>query len=314
MKKLVVTRMFALVPVLLAVSLIAFLLLELAPGDVVLAILGSEATPERILELRKELGLDASMAVRYGRWLRNSLHGDLGFAPSLGMRVSDAIAQRIRPTLALAVCGLTVAVALGIPAGVVAAVFRNGRVDQLVMAVSVFGVSLPSFVTGLLLMLLFSLRLGVLPSGGYVPMHESFTGWLSHLALPSFSVGLYHAALIARMTRSSVAGILSQDFVRTARAKGLGEMVVIMKHSLKNALPPVLTVIGTSFGGLLGGIVVTETIFAYPGVGRLAVLAIERRDPVLLQGVILVSASVYVLVNLLVDIGYAVVDPRVRFD
>lgn len=307
-------RVISLLPVFLLVAFIGYSLLYLSPADPAIAILGAEATPEMIEALRVELGLDKPFIVQFARWLLNALRGDLGQAFSMGMSVTEAIAQRLSATASLAVFGYAIAVVLGIPAGIIAAVKRNSAVDRLVMSSAVLGISLPTFVTGILLILAFSLRLRWFPSGGYVPWTEDFWRGLRCLALPGLAVGVFQAALLSRMTRSSMLEVLRQDYIRTARGKGVRESAVVLRHGLRNALVPILTIVGMGLGSLLGGVVVIESVFAYPGLGRLAVFAIQRRDYPLFQGIILFLTSVYVIVNLVVDIVYAAVDPRIKYN
>jgi ABC-type dipeptide/oligopeptide/nickel transport system permease component len=309
MARFLAQRLTLLVPVLLGVSLVAFILLHLTPGDparVLLGELGQGASQEEITRLRQALGLDAPLVVQYGRFVWRAAQGDLGRSLRTGAPVLDEVLARAPFTLALTAVSLAVAIAVGLPAGVLSAAYRGSALDHGAMLLALFGVSLPVFWLGLLLMLVFALALGWLPASGF--------GTWQHLVLPSVTLGLASSALIARMTRSSLLEVLGADYVRTAHAKGLAARVVLLRHALRNALIPVVTVIGLQLGGLLGGAVLTETVFAWPGMGRLAVNAIYSRDIPLVQGTILFTAVAFVVINLAVDALYALLDPRVRYD
>ncbi len=309
----ILRRLLALVPVLLIVATVGFFLIYLTPGDPAAVMLGPDATPEDVQNLRLVMGLDRPLLVQLGRWYGRTLRGDFGYSIFLHRPVLKAIAERLEPTLLLTLMALTIAVAMGIPAGVMAAVGRNTWVDQASMGVALFGVSMPSFWLGLNLILIFSVWLGLLPVAGYIPIKESLAGALRSLILPAVTLGLSGSALIARMTRSSMLEVLSQDFIRTARAKGSQERRVIYRHALRNAMIPTVTVIGLALGGLLAGTIVTETVFALPGVGRLVISSVLRRDYPAIQGVLIFIASIYVLVNLLIDLVYVYLDPRVKY-
>jgi peptide/nickel transport system permease protein len=302
-------RLTLLAPVLLGVTLVAFITLHLTPGDparVLLGELGQGASPEEVAQLRRSLGLDDPLPVQYGRFVWRAARGDLGRSVRTGAPVRDEVLARAPFTLVLTASSLAVALAVGLPAGALSAAYRGSAVDHGAMLLALFGVSLPVFWLGLLLMLVFALALGWLPASGF--------GTWKHLVLPSVTLGLASAALIARMTRSSLLEVLGQDYVRSARAKGLTERTVLLRHALRNALIPVVTIVGLQLGGLLGGAVLTESVFAWPGLGRLAVSAIYSRDIPLMQGTILFTAVAFVLINLVVDVLYAVIDPRVRYD
>jgi peptide/nickel transport system permease protein len=309
----VVRRLLALVPVLLIVATTGFFLIYLTPGDPAAVMLGPDATTDDLENLRRIMGLDEPLVVQLARWYGRTLRGDLGYSIFLQRPVLQAIAERLEPTTLLTALALLVAVALGIPAGVVAAVRRNTWLDQLSMGVALLGVSIPGFWLGLNLILLFSVYLGAFPVAGYVPIAESPSGALRSLVLPAITLGIGAAALIARMTRSSMLEVLGQDYVRTARAKGNRERRVIFGHALRNAMIPTITVIGLALGGLLSGAIVTETVFALPGVGRLVISSVLRRDYPVVQGVLMFIAAVYVLVNLLIDVLYLYLDPRVKY-
>ena len=310
----VIRRLLGLIPVLILVAIAAFLLVYLVPGDPAMVMLGSDASPQQLQALRTQLGLDRSMPEQFVLWVGQVLRGNLGESFFLGRPVTQALLERLPATLQLAVLSLFFALLIGIPSGLLAAVRQNTWWDQIVMAVAIGGVSIPSFWLGLALILVFSVTLGWLPSGGYEPLWEDFWGGLRALILPSISLGVMQAALIARMTRSSMLEVLRQDYVRTARAKGLHHWTVIVRHALKNAMIPIITTTGTAFGVLLGGAVVVETVFTYPGLGRLVVLAVQRRDYPLVQGALLMISVIYVMVNLLVDMLYGAFDPRIKYE
>jgi len=305
-------RLLATIPVMLVVAIVVFSLLYIAPGDPAVVLAGEQATPEEVAHIRDALSLDDPFPVRFWRWGSGILSGDLGVSVFSNRPVAELIAQRVEPTVALTLASLLVAVVVAVPLGVVAA-WKAGRgVDRAVMGLAVLGFSLPVFVLGYLLILLFSVWLDVLPVQGYQPIARGIGPFLTHLALPAVSLGIVNAALIARITRTTMIDVLNQDFIRTARAKGLSNVTVLVRHGLRNAAIPIVTIIGISFALLISGVVVTETVFNVPGLGRLTVDAILRRDYPVIQGLILVFSAVYVLVNLLVDLSYAVLDPRVR--
>jgi peptide/nickel transport system permease protein len=309
----VARRLLALLPVLLIVSTVGFFLIYLTPGDPAAVMLGPDATQEEIDNLRRHMGLDRPLHVQLLNWYGRTLRGDLGESIFLQRPVRQAIIERLEPTVLLTLMSLAVAIAVGIPAGVVSAVRRNTWMDQVAMGVALFGVSVPGFWLGLNLILFFSVYLGLFPVAGYVPLAQSAAGALRSLVLPALTLGIGGSALIARMTRSSMLEVLGQDFVRTARAKGNHERRVIVGHALRNAMIPTVTVIGLALGGLLAGAIVTETVFVLPGVGRLVINSVARRDYPVIQGVLMFIASVYVLVNLLIDILYVYLDPRVKY-
>jgi peptide/nickel transport system permease protein len=302
------------IPTVVLVGVFAFLLIHMVPGDPAMVMLGSDATPQQLEMMRKEMGLDQPLITQFMLWAGKAVRGDLGRSYFLNMSVTQAILQRFPATLELSVLALVLAVLIGVPLGIAAAVRQNTVYDQILMSVSLVGVSFPSFWIGLLLMLVFSVQFGIFPTGGYVALNEGFWPWLHRLILPALALGFQQSALIARMTRSSMLEVLRQDYVRTAKAKGMKSRTVIMKHALRNCLTTVVTVIGTSFSTLMGGAMVVETVFTYPGVGRLVVMAVQRRDYPLVQGTLMFIALVCVLVNLLVDISYSAIDPRIRYD
>lgn len=305
----VARRLVALVPVLLGVTLVVFGMLWLAPGDPLLALVGESAqgiSRSALEELRRAHGLDRGPLIQYVTYLSDLVRGDLGNSVRSGQPVVQEVLSRFPATLLLAGSAMLVAVALGLSLGVLAAVYRRTVIDHVAVLVALLGVSVPVFWSGLLLMLFFALDLGWLPASGY--------GTWKHLILPAVAVGFSSAAFIARITRASMIETLRQDYVRTASAKGLGLAAVRLRHALRNALLPVVTVVGLQFGGLLGGAVLTETVFAWPGIGRMLVDAIVARDLPLVQGSVLFIAVVFILVNLLVDVSYAMLNPKVRYD
>lgn len=306
-------RVLSAIPVLLGVSIGVFLMLHLAPGDPAVIVAGADAPPETVAAIRRELGLDRPLHEQYWMYLKRLLQGDLGRSIRSREPVGELLAQTFPNTLALAVAGIAVAVSVSIPLGVLSAVRRNSWIDNLSRFLALLGASVPLFAVGLALMWVFGYWLRLFPLSGNGGSVLSWQG-LWHLILPAVSVSFYTLAVLTRLTRSSMLEAVKQDYVRTARAKGLSEVVVIYRHALRNALLPVVTLAGIQFGHLLAGAVVTETIFAWPGMGRLAVSAILSRDFPVVQGVILVIAILFVLVNLVVDIVYAVIDPRIQYE
>jgi peptide/nickel transport system permease protein len=308
----ILRRLVMLVPVLIVVGVVVFGLVHLTPGDPAAVILGDRATPEDIARLRDQLGLNDPLPVQFVRWFSNVLRLDFGESIFLGEPVTQALLDRMQPTVLLTVYALSIEVLIGIPAGVIAAVRYNSPLDRSLTVVAISGSAIPTFFLGILLILIFSVRLRWLPSGGYVPFGEDPAAHLKAMLLPAFALGFSAAGLLARLVRSSMLDVLREDYVRTAFAKGLPEQFVIVRHALRNALIPALTVIGISIGALLGGAVVTETVFTIPGMGRLVVQSIARRDYPVIQGAIIAIAMTYVLVNLVVDVLYVYIDPRVR--
>jgi peptide/nickel transport system permease protein len=312
--KYILRRVVSLVPVLLLISIITFVLIYLVPGDPASVMLGVDATPQEVEQLREEMGLNKPIHVRFLIWGANVLRGDLGESFYLGGRkVAGVLFERLPATIELALAALVFAVLIGVPMGIIAAIRHNTLADQVVMSVTLIGISIPSFWLGLILILVLSVGLRLLPSGGYAPISEDFFRWLRYILLPAFSLGFMQSALIARMTRSSMLDVLKQDYIRTARAKGLAAPTVITRHALKNAMIPILTTVGITFGVLLGGAIIVETVFTYPGVGRLVVMAVQRRDYPLMQGALLLIGCGYAVVNLVVDVMYALIDPRIKY-
>jgi peptide/nickel transport system permease protein len=307
-------RLLASVPVLFIVSILTFVLIYFVPGDISAELAGPGAGVDEVRRIRAVYGLDRPFHERLLGWYAALAQGDLGQSVLLRRSVTEAILERLPVTLSLTGLALLFAIAIGIAAGVIAALRVNTWVDQATMTVALAGLSLPDFWLGLVMIWLFAVQLGWLPTGGYVPLAENPVGWLRSMAMPALCLAVTQVGLLARMTRASMLEVLRQDFMRTARAKGLPDRVVIGRHALANVMIPVITVIGLSVGILLGGAVVIEQVFSIPGVGRLIIGGILRRDFPVIQGGLLLTATIFVLVNLLVDVLYAVVDPRVRYD
>ncbi|HXU87255.1 MAG TPA: ABC transporter permease [Methylomirabilota bacterium] len=311
----VLRRLLLAVPVLVGVSILVFAVMHLSPGDPAAIMLGAQATREDVERLHRDLGLDRALPVQYARWIGRVLQGDLGRSIPLGREVLPEVLIRFKATLILTGGALLVALAIGLPAGIVSATRQYTWLDRLSMGVAVTGVSLPVFWTGIMLIIVFSLTLRWLPSAGMFSPYGGGLGDLAwHLLLPAITLGTASAAALARMTRSAVLEIVRQDFVRSARAKGLDERAVVGRHVLKNALNPIVTVLGIQVGTLLGGAILTETVFSWPGLGSMMVRAIQARDYPLVQGGVLLIATTFVLVNLLVDLLYAWFDPRIRYE
>ena len=309
----VVRRLLATIVVMAVVALVVFLLLYLTPGDPAAILAGDAATSDDIRRIREKLGLDEPFLVRFGGWIARLLHGDLGISIFTNLPVTHLIAQRIEPTLSLTLCTLLISVLVAVPLGVLAAARAGTWIDRAVMGFSVLGFSLPVFVLAYILILTFSIGLDWLPVQGYRPIGDGLWQWARHLILPSTALGTVYIALIARITRASMLDVLSQDYVRTAQAKGLAPREVLTGHALKNAAVPIVTVIGIGIALLIGGAIVTETVFAIPGIGRLTVDSILRRDYPIIQGVVLMFSAAYVLINLAVDLSYMFFDPRIRY-
>jgi peptide/nickel transport system permease protein len=308
-----VRRTVATIPVMGVVAFFVFSLLYIAPGDPAAVIAGDQATPADVERIRQSLGLDRPFLVRFGEWVWQILHGDLGTSIFTNLPVSTMIAQRFEPTLSLMAITLCFAISVAIPMGVLAAWKAGTWIDRLIMAFAVFGFSVPVFVVGYLLAYIFALELEWLPVQGYTPLSHGLWPWFANLILPAVALGFVYIALIARITRASMLEVLQQDYIRTARAKGIGQRDILFVHALKNASVPIVTVIGIGVALLIGGAVVTESVFAIPGLGRLTIDAILRRDYPLIQGLVLLFSLVYVLVNLGIDILYTLLDPRIRY-
>lgn len=334
MRAFIAKRLLTLVPTLLGISILVFAMVHLVPGDPAQVMLGERASPASLEALRHQLGLDQPLHVQFGRYLGGLLRGDLGRSIKTHERISVELMDRFPATLELTLASMALAIAIGIAAGVLSATRRGSLVDYLSMTTSLIGVSVPIFWLGLMLILVLALNLGLFPVSGRLSAHlfstritglylvdslvtgdlHAFGDALWHLALPALTLGTVPAAVIARMTRSSLLEVLKEDYVRTARAKGLSEWIVVLRHALRNAFIPVLTVISLEFGYLLGGAVITETIFAWPGIGRWLLLAVYARDFRAIQGGVLLIASTFVLINLIADVLYAWLDPRIKYE
>ncbi len=314
MGTIIVKRLIEMVPVLFLVSLIIFLIVHLTPGDPALLMLGEEATPDKLATLRHQLALDQPVPVQYGIWLSNVLRGDLGRSVRTQQPVVEAISQRLPPTVELAILAMLISLCIAFPAGVISAVRRNSASDFVSTTLALFGISMPNFFLAILLIFVFALKLRWLPPIGYTPITENWIANVKGMILPALTLGAATAALISRQLRSSLLEVLNQEYIRTARAKGLAERMIVLGHGLKNALIPVATVIGLQVGALLGGAIITESIFVLPGVGRLLVDSIFARDFPLVQGAVLFLALVYLFSNLAVDMLYVFLDPRIRYE
>lgn len=314
MTKYIVQRILSLIPILLVVAVVVFMLIHLTPGDPASVILGDEASAEAIAQLRAQLGLDLPLHQQFISWFGGVVTGDLGQSIFMDMSVAEAFFSRVPPTLSLAILAQIFAVVIALFLGVIAARKRGTLADQAVMGFSLLGISVPSFLLGLFLILFFAVKLQWLPVAGYQPLSSGLWNHLRYLLLPAIALGAMQAALIARMTRSSLIEVLSEQYIKTARAKGLKERIVIYKHALKNAFIPILTVIGETFGTLITGASVIETVFNVPGIGQLIIRSIERRDFAVIQGSILLITVTYVLLNLLIDLLYGLLDPRVKLN
>ena len=309
----ILRRILSTLPVMGIVALFVFSLLYIAPGDPAAVIAGDQASPADVERIRQGLGLDRPFLVQFGTWLWHILNGDLGTSIFTNLPVSAMIAQRIEPTFSLMAITLVLTILVAVPLGVVAAWKAGSWVDRTIMAFAVFAFSLPVFVVGYVLAYVFALQFEWLPVQGYTPLAAGLWPWLQNLILPALALGSVYIALIARITRASMLEVLQQDYVRTARAKGLGQHNILFVHALKNAAVPIVTVIGIGIALLIGGAVVTESVFAIPGLGRLTIDAILRRDYPVIQGIVLLFSFLYVLVNLMVDVTYTLVDPRIRY-
>lgn len=317
MLQFLLRRILAVLPVLFVVSLVVFLILRLAPGDPAAVIAGNSATNEDIAKIQVQLGLDRSIPVQYGIWMGNVFQGDLGFSYYLNKPVTELIAQRVEPTLSLAFGTVILALLIAVPLGTVAAWRMGGWLDRLLSGFSVAGFSVPVFVIGYLLIYFFAIRLEWLPVQGYKslsgPSAAGPWAWMRQLILPWMTLAMIYVALIARVTRASVSEALTEDYIRTARSKGISETAVLLRHALANAAVPIVTVVGIGIALLIGGVVVTETVYAIPGLGSLTVDAVLNRDFPVIQGLVLLFSVSYVLINLLVDLSYLVLDPRIRY-
>ena len=309
----IIRRLFAVIPVMAVVALFVFFLLRFAPGDPAAIIAGAAATSQDVAEIRARLGLDRPIVAQFFLWIGRLMTGDFGESFFFKKQVADLIADRIGPTFALATTTMLLSIVVAVPLGVLAAWKQGTWIDRIVMGFSVLGFSVPVFVIGYVLIYVFAIELSWLPVQGYQPLREGLWGFLQRLILPSVTLSVIYIALIARITRTSVLDVLSEDYIRTARAKGLPNRVVLMRHALANAAVPIVTVIGIGVALLIGGVVVTESVFSIPGLGRLTVDAVLARDYPTVQAVILLFSAVYVLLNLVVDVAYTLLDPRIRY-
>jgi peptide/nickel transport system permease protein len=307
-------RLLSAIPVLFIVSLISFGLMRLIPGDPAASIAGPSATPAQIDQLRRDLGLDEPLLMQLVHYYQGLLQGDFGKSLLLGKGVLAATLERLPVTIGLSLYALVLTLLIGVTSGIIAALRQNTWVDQVAMMIAMLGISIPNFFLGLLMIIFFAVQLGWLPSGGYVPFSQDPLGWLRSTTMPAISLALLQAGLLARITRSGMLEVLRQDYVRTARAKGLPERQVILKHALANALIPIVTVVGIIISLLLSGAVVTEALFSLPGMGQLLTQAVLSRDYPMVQGGLLLVTTFLVVVNILVDILYALIDPRVRYE
>jgi peptide/nickel transport system permease protein len=306
-------RVLAAIPVMGVVALIVFLLLRLTPGDPAAILAGDNATPAQLERIRTSLGLNEPLYIQFFTWINKLLHGDLGVSLISNVPVLKMISQRIEPSISLAVATIILSVVVAVPLGVIAAWKQGTWIDRFVMGLSVLGFSVPVFVIGYILIQLFAIDLRWLPVQGYKSIANGFGPFLERLVLPTLALSFIYVALIARMTRASMLDVLGEDYVRTARAKGIAEVAVLFRHALRNAAVPVITVIGTGFALLISGVVVTESVFNIPGIGRLTVDAVLARDYPVIQAMILLTSLLYVAINLLIDLAYTLLDPRIRY-
>ncbi|ABD68680.1 binding-protein-dependent transport systems inner membrane component [Rhodoferax ferrireducens T118] len=313
MTRYLLSRVMGMLVVMALVAVIVFVLTRAASGDPITVLLGDQATAEDIIRVQKEYGLDKPLPVQFGYWLKELSHGNLGQSIFLQRPVTQALWERAEPTTLLALMAVFIAAAIGVPCGIVSAVFRGKFIDQFLTGFAMLGASIPSFWFGLVLMQIFAVSMGWFPVSGYGDPGASLIERIHYLVLPSVVLGVLNSALIIRFTRASMLDVLGEDYVRTARAKGLSEKVVVLKHALRNAMVPIITVLGLTVALMIGGAVVTETVFGLPGVGNLVVSAVLRRDYPVIQGALLVIAMIYVVINFLTDLLYMVVDPRVKY-
>ena len=312
MLKYILKRIGAAVVTLFILSIVVFLISHMASGDPASIILGDTATEEQINDLRESMGLNQPLIVQYFNWLINAVQGDLGVSYYNGDSVVSNIADRLKPSLMLAISAQIVAIILALPMGVFAARYKGEKMDYVLSSLAILGMSMPAFLVSLLLMLIFGVKLGWLPVTGYKTFADGFGTWLRYNIIPVLALGTSHAGLTARMTRSSMAEVLNTDYIKTAKAKGITNIVILFKHALRNAFIPVLTIIGGSFGNLLAGTAIVETMFNIPGVGQLIITCISRRDYPVIVGIVITISVIWIIINLVVDLLYGVIDPRVR--
>ena len=309
----ILRRLLGVIPVMVVVGVFVFSLLHLAPGDPAAIIAGDNATEASIARIRASLGLDRPLLEQFGKWAWATVQGDLGVSMFSNVPVTELVQQRMGPTFSLAFTTMAVAVIIAVTLGVLAAWKAGSLLDRAVMGLAVTGFSVPVFVVGYIMVYFIALQWRWLPVQGYTPMSEGFWPWLRHLILPSFALGLAYVALIARITRATMLEVLAEDYIRTASAKGVATMPMLLRHALKNAAVPIITVIGIGVALLISGVVITESVFNIPGIGRLVVDAISRRDYPIIQGVMIIFAAIYVLITLVIDISYSFIDPRIRY-
>ena len=313
MLRLIASRLVAAIPVMGVVAIFVFLILRLSPGDPAAILAGDAATPETIAAIRAGLGLDQPIWVQFVHWVGDLAHGDLGRSVLSKQPVMHMIADRVEPTISLALVTLIFSVIVAVPVGVIAAWKQGSWIDRCIMALSVAGFSVPVFVLGYILIYVFSIRLDLLPVQGFTSIREGLWPFLQNLILPTMALSFIYIALFARITRAAMLEVLGEDYIRTAHAKGLPDSVVLTRHALRNAAVPIVSVIGIGFALLVGGVVITETVFNIPGLGRLVVDAVLARDYPIIQGIILLFSGIYVLINLVIDITYVLLDPRIRY-
>jgi len=313
MANFLLRRMFTTLLVMLGVSFVVFMIIHLVPGDPVRVMLGLQADQAKIEKIHRQMGFDRPLLVQYADWLWSALHGDLGQSFITGESVAQAVGQRLPATLSLTLAALVVALIISLPSGTISALNPGSLIDYTAMFFSQIGVSIPNFWLGIMFILIFSLALGWLPPSGYASPMDDFWEWLQHLILPAVTVGLITASILTRFVRSAVLEVMYQNHVRTARAKGLAERYVVTRHILKNAAIPIVTIVGMQMASLLGGVIIVEVIFAWPGLGRLALDAVVRRDYPMVQGAVLLVALSFAVVNVIVDLTYIYLDPRVKY-
>lgn len=313
MANFLLRRLLTTIVVMLGISIVVFMIIHLVPGDPVRIMLGLQADQAKVEEIRHQMGFDRPLIIQYGEWLGRALRGDLGESYITGQKVSEAVWQRLPATLSLAFAALSIGVLIALPAGVISALKSGSVWDYAAMIFSQLGVSIPDFWLGIMFILIFALFLGWLPPSGFVKPSENFGEWLRHLILPATTIGLISASIMTRFIRSAVLEMVAKNHVRTARAKGLTERRVTLRHILLNASIPIVTIVGLQLASLLGGVIIVEIIFAWPGLGRLALDAVTRRDYPMVQGAVLMVALTFAIVNLLVDLLYAYLDPRVKY-
>lgn len=313
MSSFLVKRLLAIIPVLLTVSAVVFMIIHFIPGDPAAAMLGSQANEEQLAQMREKMGLNKPLFIQFTLWLSNLLQGDLGSSLVSDQTVLSLIANRLPVTLNLIIYSMIISILIAIPLGVISAVKHNTGLDYASMIIALIGISIPNFWAALLLIMVFALNLGMFPATGYISVSESLILNIKHLTLPAFSLGFIQAGIITRMTRSSMLDVLRQDYIRTVKAKGASTFTLVFRHALKNAMIPIITIIGINFGLLLGGTVVVESIFSINGIGQLMIQSVLNRDYPVIQGIILVIAAIYVFITLFVDILYTYFDPKIKY-